>query len=92
VNETPSIAPQTVEFDVELEDGTHVGSLVTWALPSRGDRLRIDDPQKQPVYEVLYSYIEPDNITVVVRPFQECLPESSNSPFARQEQGAGGFQ
>jgi hypothetical protein len=61
------VTPHTVEFNVALADGTHVGSMVTWALPSRGDHVRVDEPDKQPIYEVLRYYFEPDNITVVVQ-------------------------
>jgi hypothetical protein len=60
--------PHTVEFDVALADGTLVGSLVTWALPTHGDRIRVDELGKQPIYEVLHCLFEPRNITVVVQP------------------------
>lgn len=81
--EHPQVTPQTVEFDVALEDDTHVGSIVTWALPNHGDHVRVDEPDKQPIYEVVRCFIEPDNITVVVRPVEPGMPlaESSDSPF-----------
>lgn len=85
------IVPKTVEFDVRLADGTQVGSMVTWALPNHGDRLRVDEPGKQPVYEALYCQFEPDNIVVVVQPATGAGAPSSSSAFARQQPGAGGF-
>jgi hypothetical protein len=86
--------PHTVEFDVSLEDGQHVGSMITWALPNPGDLLRVDEVGKQPVYQVVRNYFEPDNLTVVVKPSESEMPTaaSSESPFSRQEPGAGGFQ
>lgn len=89
-----NVAQHTVEFDVALEDGTRVGSMVTWALPNHGDQLRVDEPDKQPIYEVLCCRFEPDNITVIVRPVGELTPvaEGSASPFYSQQPGAGGFQ
>ncbi|HEV7808041.1 MAG TPA: hypothetical protein VGO80_19655 [Solirubrobacteraceae bacterium] len=54
-----------------MEDGTPVGSLVTWALPNHGDRVRVypaDDPAHESVaYEVVRCEFEPDNIVVVVK-------------------------
>jgi len=40
-------------------------------VPAHGDHVRVDDPEKQPIYEVVRSYIEPDNITVIVKPLDE---------------------
>jgi hypothetical protein len=80
------VTPHTVEFDVALTDGTRVGSMVTWALPAHGDRVRVDEPGKQPLYEVLHCLFEPSNITVVVQP-----AGSAPSAFAQQQPGVGGF-
>jgi hypothetical protein len=80
--------PQTVEFDVVREDGERAGSMVSWALPRAGDHLRVDEPGKQPIYEVIRSYFEPDNITVIVR---AASTPGTPSPFYKQAPGAGGF-
>jgi hypothetical protein len=80
--------PQTVEFDVVREDGRRAGSMVSWALPRAGGHLRVDEPDKQPIYEVIRSYFEPDNITVIVR---AASTPGTPSPFHEQAPGAGGF-
>jgi hypothetical protein len=53
---------------------------------------RVDEPHKQPIYEVVRRVFEPDNVTVIVRPVNGDAPESRLSPFTRQAPGAGGFQ
>lgn len=87
------MTPHTVEFNVQTEDGQHRGSLVTWALPHHGDLVRVDEPGNQPIYEVVRSYFEPENITVIVRPVDGQMPtvESEPSPFYSQSPRAGGF-
>jgi hypothetical protein len=80
----------TVEFDVCLEDETRVGSMFALALPAPGDKIRIDEPGEQPVYEVVRRLFEPRNITIYVRP-AGMGSEQAQSPFSRQEPGAGGF-
>jgi hypothetical protein len=94
MSEPFQVTPHTVEFDVAVEDGRRVGSMVTWALPNHGDHLRVDDPDKQPLYEVVRCDFEQNNITVVVRPLQSDMPtaQSADSPFSRQAPGAGGFR
>lgn len=81
---------QTVEFDVCLEDGTRVGSMVSQALPAQGDELRVDESGKQPLYEVIRCFFEPLNITVYVRP-AGAGSQQAQSPFSKQAPGAGGF-
>jgi hypothetical protein len=87
-----NVAQHTVEFDVVLENGQKVGSMESPALPMAGDELRVDEPHKQPIYEVVRRVFEPDNVTVIVRPVNGDAPESPLSPFTRQAPGAGGFQ
>jgi hypothetical protein len=81
--------PDAVEF-VCLEDGTRVGSMLTQALPAPGDAIRIDEPGKQPIYEVIRRFFESSNTTICVRP-AGYRGEQAQSPFANQAPGAGGF-
>ena len=81
--------PPFLYFVVCLEDGTRVGSMASWTVPIPGDRVRVDDPDQQPLYEVVSRLIEPGDITVYVRPAGTGVPAVSE--FARQAPGAGGF-
>ncbi|MGN6190440.1 MAG: hypothetical protein ACTHOE_16235 [Conexibacter sp.] len=71
MNHPTQVTPHTVEFDVRLESGEHVGSSVTWALPRAGDHIRLfpdgDPDPRNVLYEVVRAEFEPDNIAVIVR-------------------------
>jgi hypothetical protein len=82
--------PDTVEFDVCIEDGTKVGSMEAQALPSQGDEIRIDEPDKQPTYEVVRRFFEHGDVTVIVRPAGSGS-QQAQSPWSEQAPGAGGF-
>lgn len=80
-----------IGFDVCMLDGNRVGSMEAEALPLPGDEVRVDEPGKQPVYRVIKRYFEPDNVSIIVWPADQKLPEQQLSPFAQQAPGASGF-
>lgn len=80
------------EFDLRVDDGTLVGPMSSVAVPATGDLVRRD--ANEPSYVVIRREFGPRGIDVIVRSVNDNVPEPgfrSESPFARQVPGAGGF-
>lgn len=74
MSDHPQANPQTVEFDVIRHSGTSdyekIGSLVSWALPRKGDRVWVTDPHdpEHTAYEVMRAEFEgSNNVAVIVK-------------------------